>query len=309
MEIKEKDILNKTHYGLNIYSHILRQYYKDEVLISLSGKQCKPAKNPFRDDKKTLNIFLKDGVFIYEDLKELNFKGNPFSFAELHYKKSGDELMQILNKNLHLRIGKEFNFYKKKRQKEDNETNVKKVKLHIPSFSFFNAPVSNVIPKQAIKLVNVFELIKGDKYKQNTGKLRAIKDKKEARSFKANRLDYVTFSGAFTKRNDKALLNHSGLLTVDFDHISDVQSLKESLLQDDYFETELMFTSPSGNGLKWIIPIDLTKATHQNTFEAISNYIRHAYKIEIDKSGKDISRACFLSYDKEVYINPKYLQQ
>ena len=44
MEIREKDILDKTHYGLNIYSHVLRQYYSDEIVIHLSGKQCKPLK-------------------------------------------------------------------------------------------------------------------------------------------------------------------------------------------------------------------------------------------------------------------------
>jgi hypothetical protein len=32
------------------------------------------------------------------------------------------------------------------------------------------------------------------------------------------------------------------------------------------------------------------------------------YQLEVDKSGKDISRACFLPYDSEVFINPKYLQ-
>jgi phosphoribosylformimino-5-aminoimidazole carboxamide ribonucleotide (ProFAR) isomerase len=41
----------------------------------------------------------------------------------------------------------------------------------------------------------------------------------EARKFKAFNFDYVTFSGAFSKRNDKHLKKHSGLLTIDFDHI------------------------------------------------------------------------------------------
>jgi len=79
------------------------------------------------------------------------------------------------------------------------------------------------------------------------------------------------------------------------------------LLKDEYFETEMLFVSPSGDGLKWIIPIDITEATHQNFFQAIANYIREVYQLEVDKSGKDVSRACFLPHDPEAYINPKYL--
>jgi hypothetical protein len=66
---------------------------------------------------------------------------------------------------------------------------------------------------------------------------------------------------------------------------------------------------PSGDGLKWIVEIDLKQGSHQENFLAISNYIKQTYNIEVDKSGKDISRACFLPYDKEVFINSKYMWQ
>jgi hypothetical protein len=84
--------------------------------------------------------------------------------------------------------------------------------------------------------------------------------------------------------------------------------LKTQLLNDEYFETEMLFISPSGDGLKWIIPINITESTHQNFFQAIANYIKEVYQLEVDKSGKDISRACFLPSDPEAYINPKYLK-
>lgn len=132
-------------------------------------------------------------------------------------------------------------------------------------------------------------------------------DTKETRKYKASNFNYVTFSGTFLKRNDKALISNSGLLVIDFNHIDDIDSLKESLLQDEYFETKLLFTSPSGDCLKWIIPIDLTKAKHQDYFRTVANYIKHTYQMEIDQSGKDVSRACFISHDEAVYINPKYI--
>ena len=42
-------------------------------------------------------------------------------------------------------------------------------------------------------------------------------------------------------------------------------------------------------------------------FKAIANYLKHQYQLEVDPSGKDVSRACFLPHDAEAFINPKYL--
>lgn len=306
--IKESDILSKTHYGLNIYAHILRQYYPDETVINLSGKQCLPAKNPFNGNKQTLLLKNIDWVFVYSDSELPGFKGNPFEFAALHYKLSGDKLLEKINEELHLRIGEEPKCYFNKNLDVSNEVKTVVPKIHIPKFSFFKAPVSNILPAKDITLPQAFKLIKSEKYRNNTNQLRSITSKEEARKFKASQFDYATFSGTFSKRNDKALLNHSGLLTIDFDHIPNLQELKNRLLQDEYFETGLLFVSPSGDGLKWIIPIDITENTHQNFFKAIAAYIQEVYRQEVDKSGKDISRACFLPHDPNVFINPKYLK-
>ncbi|PKP12061.1 MAG: VirE protein [Bacteroidetes bacterium HGW-Bacteroidetes-4] len=309
MEIREKDILDKTHYGLNIYSHVLRQYYSDEVVIHLSGKQCKPAKNPFKDNTETLNIYNNNWVFVYEDFSDPDFNGNPFSFASLHYKLTGQELLQKLNEELHLRIGQQNNFYGNKRSAFIPNKEMQQEPITVPVFSFYKSPVRNIQPAYNINVIEAYNLIKSSDYKRTTEELRAINDKTEARNYKANHFDYVTFSGIFTKRNDKALQAHSGLITIDFDHIKDLVKLRKALLLDEYFDTVLIFVSPSGDGLKWIIPIDLAKANHQEYFKAVSNYIQQTYNLEVDKSGKDISRACFLPYDKDVFINPKYLQQ
>ncbi len=305
--IKEKDILDLTHYGLNIYAHILQEYYPDEVVLQLSGKECNPAKNPFYSDKQTLKLINQDWVFNYIDLELPDFSGTPFDFAELHYKLSGSELLEKINEELNLRIGKQHLFYSNRTLPNPVKTEDVKPVVQVPIFSYFNAPVSNIHPKRTLSLVEAYNLVKSEEYCSITHQLRAIEEKDEARKFKALKFDYATFSGTFSKRNDKALISHSGLLTIDFDHISDLQQLKNQLLQDEYFETEMLFVSPSGDGLKWIIPIDITEATHQNFFQAIANYIREVYQLEVDKSGKDVSRACFLPHDPEAYINPKYL--
>ncbi len=327
MEINRKAILDKTHYGLNIYSHVLRHYYPDEIasgdsripikdkqshpqtVLSLSGRVCKPAKNPFNENKFSLMVSIVDNCARHSDTEKSIPDGDVFDFAKLHFNKEGQELYQLINEELHLRIGDERNFYEYKNIPETTQEipEVQKPKIKIPKCSYFKHPVSNIIPTKTVNLTEVFNLIRGDSFAVCTSTLRNIEDIKEARKYKAYNFDYVTFSGTFSKRNDKALLSHSGLLTIDFDHISNIDSLKESLLKDQYFETELLFISPSGDGLKWIIPIDITKAKHQDFFKAVSNYIRQTYQMEVDQSGKDISRACFIPHDAAVYINPKYL--
>ena len=105
MELTEKDLLDKTHYGLKIYAFILRTYYHGDTVISLSGRTCKPTKNPFRQDTSTLILEEFEQQFLFRDTQDSTFKGTPFDFAALHFKCNGQELLQLLNKEMHLRIG------------------------------------------------------------------------------------------------------------------------------------------------------------------------------------------------------------
>ncbi|KAA6303269.1 MAG: hypothetical protein EZS26_000538 [Candidatus Ordinivivax streblomastigis] len=327
--VSKESILSKTHYGLTIYSHILRLYYPDDVVLHLVERDCGLCRNPFNLDKETLHIWIEktDPTNVmsaefacHEDNENAIPAGDAFRFAELHYKQQGDELLQTLNKELHLRIGEKRNFYSNNRPRVIAGYNpqppiVPAVPKSPPVgdlggclFSFFKAPITNTKPHKAVSLLQIYNAIKGDYYKDKTLKLRAISDVAQARKFKAANFDYCTFSGVFSSRSDKSLVQHSNMLCVDFDHLSDVELLRNQLLQDDYFDTLLLFRSPSGDGLKWIISIDVTQATHANYFLSVSNYLKATYNVEADKSGKDISRACFIPHDSEVFINPIYLQ-
>ena len=310
MEITKKDILSKTHYGLNIYAFILKFYYPNTTVLYVSGYKCKPTRNPFNNSKFSLMISVEKNCAGHIDTDNSIPEGDVFDFAKMHFKKDGQSLLNLINDKLYLRINQKVDHFKNvpliNQNLKDKET--PKLNIRIPTFSYFHRPISNIHTIKSINLLEVYNLIKNEKYSTQTKRLRLISDINEARKLKAYYFDYVTFSGVFSKRNDKALIAHSTLLTIDFDHIKNIDSLKSSLLLDQYFETELLFISPSGDGLKWIIPIDLTKANHQGYFRAVSNYIFKTYKLEIDQSGKDISRACFIPHDSDIYINPKYLK-
>ncbi|MBI9058279.1 MAG: hypothetical protein JEZ01_10975 [Labilibaculum sp.] len=181
------------------------------------------------------------------------------------------------------------------------------IKNKIPEFSFFKKPISNIKPYRTISVLDAYKLIKGHWNIERTEILRQIKEGQRARAFKANQFNYVCFSGIFTKRSEKHFQHHSGLMVLDFDHLSDVDGVKNMLLADESLETVLLFRSPSGDGLKWVITIDISLMDHKSYFKAVSNYLKQTYQLEVDASGKDIARACFLPYDPQVSINPKYL--
>ena len=174
-----------------------------------------------------------------------------------------------------------------------------------PRFSFFRAPVTNTRPLRSITLRDAFAYITGPYARERTARLRTITDHATARSFKATAFDYCTFSGTFTTRRDDAILQRSGLLCIDFDHLEDTETLFNRLIQDSHLETMLLFRSPSGHGLKWIVPVTDTSIPHRDYFTAVSNYLFSTYGIRPDRSGKDLSRACFLPYDPAAYIHPQ----
>lgn len=299
MEISREAILDKTHYGLKIYAYVLRQYYPKTTVLSLKGRDCGIVRNPFNGGKETLRIHIDGVIAAHRDTELETFKGDVFDFAQYHFKIMDEaELLQKINEVLHLNL----------EVKIPNELDW----LNNPDdtwyadCSFFKAPVRNVFPAETLRLHQIYAFITSDKYKNITEELRAITDVKEARKFKANRFDYVTFSGVFEKRNDNNLLQHSNLLTIDFDHLENLQEVKTQLLNDEYFETEMLFTSPSGDGLKWIIRIDVSEISHSDYFIAVANYIKHNYNIEVDQSGKDVSRACFLPYDPTAFLHKRH---
>ena len=171
-------------------------------------------------------------------------------------------------------------------------------------FSFYKAPIQNTEPLGGVTLETCYEYIISDTAQPATEALRAIdpKDKAKRREFKAKNFDSVTFSGTFTKRGADNLIAHSGLIGLDFDHVPDRVALKEQLLKDPYFQTQLVFTSVSGTGLRWVIEIDLTKADHATWFKALSRYMKETYGISIDPQCSDVCRASFLPYDPEAYL-------
>lgn len=175
-------------------------------------------------------------------------------------------------------------------------------------FSFFWRPVMNKRPCEVFDLRKVYNYITGPQAQAATEALRAEPDEGKQREMKKVGFNYVTFSGIFSYCSDDCLLQHSGLLCLDFDHLGErFEELRQQLLADQYFDTMLLFRSPRGNGLKWVIHIDLTGGTHRQWFRGVQAYVRKKYGLEVDEKCINESRACFLPYDPEAMVTKKVL--
>lgn len=136
--------------------------------------------------------------------------------------------------------------------------------------------------------------------KELVKKIRNEKRKPERQEMK-KMLPAICFSGTFNKRNDASLLEHSGIICLDFDGYEkqkDLLSDKESLSKDKYVYS--VFISPSGNGLKVLVKIPADPENHINYFNSLQSHFNSPY---FDKATKNISRVCYESYDPLIYIN------
>lgn len=179
-----------------------------------------------------------------------------------------------------------------------------------PRFTFFQGPIKSKVhtPCEYVTIDQVARLIGSEKYIAATNELRSLTDESAQRNYKSSHLDYVLFGGVFGKFSNDGLVMPSMYICMDFDHIADVNDLKARLMDDKYFKTQLMFCSPRGNGVKWLIDAkdEILKYGYNTTWQSIRNYALATYSLsseQVDKNCSNIGRATFLCYDPDVYIS------
>ncbi len=176
--------------------------------------------------------------------------------------------------------------------------------------SVFKAPITNVLPYKEVTIEDVYTVIKSNKYKDQTEKIRRGDDK-DGDSLKKTVLDHVCFSCTCTRRKTENIISHSGYIAIDIDHLSNVRAERDRILNDLPFKPALVFISPKGKGLKIVFRIDSDKAEHEDYFFALESFFIQHFNIQIDKACKDVVRACFLCYDPDALYcsDPTLLDQ
>ena len=127
-------------------------------------------------------------------------------------------------------------------------------------------------------------------------------DNKTARNELKNQLECATFSGVFALRNKTGCTEYNGIVVLDFDDIEDCEYTKS--LAEGEKTTLACFISPTGNGLKVLVPTNNNHVHyHSVAWLRVANRYAEILGEKIDQSGKDVSRLCFLSFDPGVYYN------
>ena len=170
--------------------------------------------------------------------------------------------------------------------------------------------ITETIPVKDIALDAFLSFVKHDAYIKDVEPIRKESDKKTRQELKKV-IPYVTISGTFSQRKESGLIKHSGLICLDVDDVPDVETLRTNINKDQY--TYASFLSTSGAGLAIIVKIDTGK--HLESFYGLEAYYQEKFSVGIDKSCKDVSRARYVTADKDLFVNEKakifkkYLQE
>lgn len=189
--------------------------------------------------------------------------------------------------------------------------------------SVYRPPFSSAyIPTESITLEEVWERITDRGLQDQTTALRILLQegrKEEYKTSKGNLLPSVTFGGTFDYRTTNTetlsregktgLLRGSGFVIIDIDHISEtglsLQDLKDRISEDREIGVRLVFTSPSGDGLKVVCRVSsqiTDKDSYKTAYNSLRHFINSKYGEIVDKSGSDISRLCLLCCDRDARI-------
>lgn len=168
--------------------------------------------------------------------------------------------------------------------------------------SFFDS-VRSVKPK----VETLHDLIIGCRFKAQVERLRSIADPSLRKRSKL-KLPCFTPLGIFSTRDARHLVEPSRLVAIDLDakdnsHVDPVlwQNLSAALSPKSHPNVLYCGRSCSGGGWWMLLPVE-QPSSHKDYFEAICNDLE-AMGLVADRSGADICRARFVSYDPKPYVN------
>lgn len=154
-------------------------------------------------------------------------------------------------------------------------------------------------PGPDLRIEDVFNDIKNGTYKEQVMEIRQNLSKKD--ELKKKLPAFTVSATCMGGRLEENITAYTGLVQLDYDKVNNPEELKSTAIK---LKTTLSaFVSPSGNGVKVIVPVDTQKDRHLSAFNAVRDYYDTALGTRSDESVKDLLRLCFVSYDPDLYQN------
>lgn len=155
-------------------------------------------------------------------------------------------------------------------------------------------------------LLDVLEDIKSGIYKNEINAIRELMDEgkeKEADDLKKQLLGFTT-SGTFDNyRNSDNIIKYSQYIILDLDKLSEEELNRVIPIIRLAPYTYASFISCRGRGVKFIVKVNSKIEQHKEVYKQVVEYYEQALNVELDTSGSDYARLCFVSYDEDCYIN------
>lgn len=124
-------------------------------------------------------------------------------------------------------------------------------------------------------------------------------------------LNAFTVSATYRNvRKETDITRYNPLLILDIDHqpVETIARLRATINESVY--TVASFLSPGGQGLKIItwsaVNIELLPKNHRIIYNTVKVWYEQLLGVEIDASGSDVGRLCFVSSDPSLYISPRF---
>jgi hypothetical protein len=171
-------------------------------------------------------------------------------------------------------------------------------------FENYSTPVDNK------ELNTILDEIKNGKFINEVNAVRQLykAGNKTEGDLKKKKLQGFTPSATFnTVRKAHLAENYTHFIILDLDKLTESELKRVSNLATLAPYTYSSFVSPSGNGLKILVRVDTDLEHHATAYNQVAEYYEQALEIDLDRSGKDVSRLCFYSYDPQLFLNTESL--
>ncbi len=171
--------------------------------------------------------------------------------------------------------------------------------------SKFSKNIKNITPESEVTLKEIHAFITSDDPRESTIALRDIEQTDWAKDYKARNFKFATFSGTFTKRKEDCLKKFSGYVCIDIDDVTNLEKVKNALIADGTLQPALVFTSPSGTGIKAVYKVDknISIDAFPYAYDFIAERIEDKHGVFTDRLPKSVVSACFLPWDTNAYLN------
>ena len=161
-------------------------------------------------------------------------------------------------------------------------------------------------PVEDVSLIILSNWIASDKYKEPVTAIRDLIAEGKTEEAQALKQQLPAFTPSATFKEKRLLPNmeqYSSFVHLDFDKLSKEELDAAFQIIADIPYTFLCFISPSGNGLKVFIEVNIGAEHHDTAYLQVMQYYQSATGLKADEKCKDITRLCFVSYDPQLYKN------